>query len=106
MPAAVSWRRSRSIVMPSGFGAPGQITMPSRQNPTLVMVPSEILPVSSTSRPSSNPAARAASQNRPAPVPAQGDLAGQFTRNVPLPRRRRELPRLFRRHSPVRLAAR
>jgi len=39
-------------------------------------------------------------------VPAQGDLAGQFTRGVPLPRRRRGLPRLFRRHSPVRLAAR
>jgi len=27
-----------------------QITMPSRQSPTLVMAPSEILPVSSTSR--------------------------------------------------------
>ncbi len=39
-------------------------------------------------------------------VPAQGDLAGQFTRDVPLPRRRRGLSRLFRRHSPVRLAAR
>ena len=41
--------------------------MSSRQNPTLVMVPSEILPVSSTSRPSSNPAARATSRNRPWP---------------------------------------
>jgi bifunctional DNase/RNase len=39
-------------------------------------------------------------------VPAQGDLAGQFTRDVPLPRRRRGLSRLFRGHSPVRLAAR
>ena len=43
--------------MPASFGASGQITMPSRQSPTLVMVPS-ILPVSSTSRPSSKPAAR------------------------------------------------
>src|SRR5205823_14543181 len=67
MPAAVSWRRSTSIVMPSSFGASGQITMPSRQNPTLVMVPSEIRPVSSTSRPSSKPAARAISRNRPWP---------------------------------------
>ncbi len=39
-------------------------------------------------------------------VPAQGDLAGQFTRDVPLPRRRRSLPRLFRGHPPVRPAAR
>jgi hypothetical protein len=39
-------------------------------------------------------------------VPAQGDLVGQFTRDVPLPRRRRGLSRLFRGHSPVRLAAR
>ena len=40
-------------------------------------------------------------------VPAQGDLAGQLTRDVPPPRRRRGLlSRLFRRHSPVRLAAR
>jgi hypothetical protein len=39
-------------------------------------------------------------------VPAQGDLVGQFTKDVPLPRRRRGLWRLFRGHSPVRLAAR
>ncbi len=39
-------------------------------------------------------------------VPAQGDLAGQFTRDVPLPRRRRGLPRLFRGHRPTRLVAR
>ena len=40
-------------------------------------------------------------------VPAQGDdLVGQFTRDVPLPRRRRGLSRLFRRHPTVRLAAR
>ncbi|MGH3200380.1 MAG: hypothetical protein ACRDOH_01070 [Streptosporangiaceae bacterium] len=39
-------------------------------------------------------------------VPAQDDLAGQFTRDVPLPRRRRGLSRLFRGHSPVRLPAR
>ena len=39
-------------------------------------------------------------------VPAQGDLAGQFTRDVPLPRQRRGLSRLFRGHSPARLAAR
>ena len=39
-------------------------------------------------------------------VPAQGDLAGQFTRDVPLPRRRRRLSRLVRRHPPVRMAAR
>ena len=36
-----------------------------------------------------------------AAVPAQGDLAAQFTRDVPLPRRRRGLSRLFRRHLPV-----
>ena len=29
--------------MPASFGASGQITMPSRQSPTLVMTPSEIL---------------------------------------------------------------
>jgi hypothetical protein len=29
-------------------------------------------------------------------VPAQGDLVGQFTRDVPLPRRRRGLSRLVR----------
>ena len=39
-------------------------------------------------------------------VPAQGDLVDQFTRDVPLPRHRRGLPRLFRGHPPVRLAAR
>lgn len=39
-------------------------------------------------------------------VPAQGDLAGQFTRDVPLARRRRGLPRPFRGHRPTRLAAR
>ena len=39
-------------------------------------------------------------------VPTQGDLVGQFTKNVPLPRRRRGLPRLFRGHSPVRPATR
>ena len=39
-------------------------------------------------------------------VPAQGDLVGQFTRDVPLPRRRRGLPRLFRGHPTIRLAAR
>ncbi len=39
-------------------------------------------------------------------VPAQGDLVGQFTRDVPLPRRRRGLPRLFRGHRPTRLVAR
>jgi hypothetical protein len=38
-------------------------------------------------------------------VPAQGDLLGQFTKDVALPRRRRGLSRLFRRHRPVRLAA-
>jgi bifunctional DNase/RNase len=38
-------------------------------------------------------------------VPAQDDLVAQFTRDVPLPRRRRRgLPRLFR-SRPVRLAA-
>jgi len=55
------------MVMPSSFGASGQITVPSRQKPTLVTVPSEIRPVSSVSRPSSNPAASAASPNRPWP---------------------------------------
>jgi bifunctional DNase/RNase len=39
-------------------------------------------------------------------VPVQGDLVGQFTRDVPLPRRPRGLSRLFRRHPPARLAAR
>jgi len=39
-------------------------------------------------------------------VPAQDDLVIQFTRDVPLPRRRRGLPRLLRRHPPARLAAR
>ena len=39
-------------------------------------------------------------------VPAQGDLVGQFTKNVPLPGRRRGWPRLIRRHPPTRLAAR
>jgi bifunctional DNase/RNase len=39
-------------------------------------------------------------------VPAQDDLIGQFTNDVPVPRRRRGLSRLFRRHSPARLAAR
>jgi hypothetical protein len=34
-------------------------------------------------------------------VPAQGDLVGQFTKDVPLPRRRRGLSRLLRGHSPV-----
>jgi hypothetical protein len=36
-------------------------------------------------------------------VPAQGDLVDQFTRDVPLPRRRRGL---LRRHPPVRMATR
>jgi bifunctional DNase/RNase len=35
-------------------------------------------------------------------VPAQGDLVGQFTRDVPLPKRRRGLSRLFRRRPPYR----
>jgi hypothetical protein len=39
-------------------------------------------------------------------VPAHDDLAAQFTEHVPLPRRRRGLSRLFRRHSPARPAAR
>jgi hypothetical protein len=39
-------------------------------------------------------------------VPALGDLAGQFTRDVPLPRRRRGWSRLLRGHSPVRPATR
>ena len=39
-------------------------------------------------------------------VPAQGDLVGQFTRDVPLPRRRHGLSHLVRGHRPVRLAAR
>jgi hypothetical protein len=39
-------------------------------------------------------------------VPAQGDLVDQFTRDVPLPRHRRGLRRLFRGHPQARLAAR
>ena len=39
-------------------------------------------------------------------VPAQGDLAAQFTRDVPMPRHRRHWPRLLRRHPPVRTATR
>ena len=39
-------------------------------------------------------------------VPAQDDLVDQFTRNVPPPRRRRGLHRLFRGHPQVRPAAR
>jgi hypothetical protein len=39
-------------------------------------------------------------------MPAQGDLVGQFTRDLPLTRRRHGWPRLFRGHSQVRLAAR
>ena len=39
-------------------------------------------------------------------VPAQSDLVGQFTRDVPLPRRRRGWSRLLRGHSPVRPATR
>jgi hypothetical protein len=39
-------------------------------------------------------------------VPAQEDLVGQFTRNVPLPRPRRGLSRLVRRGRPVRQRAR
>jgi hypothetical protein len=39
-------------------------------------------------------------------VPAQRDLAGQFTRDVPLPRRRRGLSRLVRGRQLVRLSAR
>jgi hypothetical protein len=39
-------------------------------------------------------------------VPAQGDLVNQFTRDVPLHRRRRGWPRLFGRHQPVRMATR
>jgi bifunctional DNase/RNase len=39
-------------------------------------------------------------------VPAQGDLVDQFTRDVPPPRRRRGLFRLFRGHPQVRMAAR
>jgi hypothetical protein len=39
-------------------------------------------------------------------VAAQGDLANQFTRDIPLPRRRRRLPHLFRGHPQARLAAR
>ena len=39
-------------------------------------------------------------------VPAQSDLAAQFTRDVSLPRHRRHWPRLLRRHRPVRMATR
>ena len=39
-------------------------------------------------------------------VPAQGDLAAQFSRDVPVPRHRRHWPRLLRRHPPVRMATR
>ena len=39
-------------------------------------------------------------------VPAQSDLAAQFTRDVPVPRHRRHWPRLLRRHPPVRMATR
>ena len=39
-------------------------------------------------------------------VPAQDDLVSQFTKDVPLPRRHRGLPRLLRRHPPTHLAAR
>jgi bifunctional DNase/RNase len=39
-------------------------------------------------------------------VPAQGDLVGQFTRDVPPPPRRRRWPRPFRGHPQVRVAAR
>ena len=39
-------------------------------------------------------------------VPAQSDLAAQFTRDVPLPRHRRHWPRLLRRHPPVHMATR
>ena len=39
-------------------------------------------------------------------VPAQSDLAAQFTRDVPLPRHRRRWPRLLRRQPPVRMATR
>jgi hypothetical protein len=38
-------------------------------------------------------------------VPAQHDLAGQFTRDVPLPRHRRRWPRLLRRPRPIRFSA-
>jgi bifunctional DNase/RNase len=39
-------------------------------------------------------------------VAAQGDLAAQFSRDVPVPRHRRHWPRLPRRHPPVRMATR
>jgi len=39
-------------------------------------------------------------------VPAQDDLVDQFTRDVPLPKQRRGLLRLFRGHPQVRPAAR
>jgi bifunctional DNase/RNase len=39
-------------------------------------------------------------------VPAQSDLAAQFSRDVPVPRHRRHWPRLPRRHPPVRMATR
>jgi len=39
-------------------------------------------------------------------VPAQSDLAAQFSRDVPVPRHRRHWPRLLRRHPPARMATR
>ena len=39
-------------------------------------------------------------------VPAQSDLAAQFSRDVPVPRHHRHWPRLLRRHPPVRMATR
>jgi len=39
-------------------------------------------------------------------VPAQGDLAAQFSRGVPMPRHRRHWPRLLHRHPPARMATR
>jgi bifunctional DNase/RNase len=38
-------------------------------------------------------------------VPAQDDLVDQFTKDVPVPHRRRGVSRLFHRHRPVRVAA-
>jgi len=39
-------------------------------------------------------------------VPAEGDLAAQFSRGVPMPRHRRHWPRLLHRHPPARMATR
>jgi len=39
-------------------------------------------------------------------VPAQRDLAAQFSRDVPMPRHRRHWPRLLHRHPPARMATR